>query len=105
MRPQAKRFTVEKRKTRKSRTEDQSELGLMRVKPKSPETVMRSPSFVAADRAFGRMAPSRSPVRLGTEGADSLFVTARPLSKTQVSSPVFAVSVVSGALRIHVAVM
>lgn len=56
MRPQTKRFTVEKRKSRKARTEDQADLGFVRVKPERSEAVTRSPSFAAADRAFERMA-------------------------------------------------
>jgi hypothetical protein len=55
MRSQTKPFTVEKKKSRKARTEDQTDLGLFSVEPKTSEAVMRSPSFAAADRAFGRM--------------------------------------------------
>jgi hypothetical protein len=58
MRPQTKRFTIEKRKTRRVRTEDRIDLGLLSIKPKSSEAVTRSPSFAAADRAFGRMVDS-----------------------------------------------
>jgi hypothetical protein len=70
MRPQAKPFTVEKKKTKKLWTRVQAFLGLD-DKSKTPEPVGRSVSLAAADRVFGgRGDPSSgSPAYSAQDGA------------------------------------
>jgi len=78
MRPQAKRFTVEKKKTRRPRAHAQADLGLVGVMPKTSEPAIRSASQAAGDRLFRGMADPSDPrrseysVQVGTLLADTL---------------------------------